>query len=65
MYNTEGMKVYFKNGGRSYYINPHIVCRGKYAIIRAMGTEGDGNDSEFTVYGDGRFVIDNFTFYLK
>lgn len=65
MYNTEGMKVYFKNGGRSYYINPHIVCRGEYAIIRAMGTEGDGNDSEFRVYGDGRFVIDNFTFYLK
>ncbi len=65
MYNTEGMKVYYKNGGRRYYINPHIDCRGKYAIIRAMGTEGDGNDSEFTVYSDGRFVIDNFTFYLK
>jgi len=65
MYNTEGMKVFFKNGGRSYYINPHIDCRGKYAVIRAMGTEGDGNDSEFTVYSDGRFVIDGFTFYLK
>lgn len=67
-YNTYGIKVKNKNGGKFYFINVQITAYGSFADLYGMGAS-DGSNFGFRLY-KGKLIVGRGedgeqTFYLQ